>query len=283
MVKTKYFVFLLTLLLQASAWGQMCNIFIHGYTGEKQDDYFKNLPRQVVWDSSLEITKSAPQVASSILKEMETCPEEFPVVLRPHSYGGAQVLYILGQGRRFQNLLPDHDFVKIYKRTSMVMSYTSAYHGTPLMDVVCSSNTTEKVGSLAGMPCVPTLLSSEQVDVSSFVTTPGIPTYLIYSSNHKGYFGIPGLLIGKFGLGFKDFFNKKKFNQNDTTLPISATMACGTNAPIFDPEEKCKKLDGNYFIDVFHEKDFSHLGFLQKEGYMTRPLEYFLNIANEKE
>lgn len=281
-MKIKTIVFLLAILIQTSAWAQMCNVLIHGYTGEKQEGYFKDLPRQVVWDSSLEVTKSAPIVAKEILREIQTCPDEFPVVLRPHSYGAAQVLYILGQGRRFQNILPDHDFVKIYKRTSMVMSYTGAYHGTPLMDVVCSSNTMEKVGTFAGKPCVPTLLSSEQLDVSSFVTTPGVPTYIIYSTNHKDFFGIPGLLIGKFGASFKDFFEKKKFNQNDTTLPISATMACGSNTPIFDPEEKCKKLDGNYFIDVFHERGFAHLGFLRKPGYMTRPVEYFLSAGSDE-
>lgn len=272
--------YLLTLVIALSlssvAWAQMCNIYVHGYTS-RTDNYFSKLPRQVVWDSSLEVSKSAPIVAEGILKEIENCPEDFPVVLRPHSYGAAQVFYILGQGRRFQNLMPEHPFVKIYKKTSMVVSYTGAYHGTPIMDVVCSSQTTEKIAGLADKPCVPTLLSSSQLDVSSYVTTPGIPTYVMYSTDHRGFLGIPGLLIGKFGSSFEDFFKKNKFNQNDNTLPISATMACGTNDPIFDPKGKCKKLDGNYFIDVFHETRYNHLGFIKKEGYMTRTVEDFLH------
>ena len=267
---------ILFLLSLTPCWAQLCNIYVHGYTS-KTNGYFKDLPRQVEWDSSLEITKAAPLVSEGILKQISTCPDDFPVVLRPHSYGAALVFYILGQGRRFQSLMPEHPFVKIYKRTSMVYSYTGAYHGTPIMDVVCNSSTTEKIAGAIDKVCVPSLLSSPQVDASSYVTTPGVPTYIIYSTNHSGFLGIPGLLIGKFGASFSDLFKKEGFNQNDNTLPISATMACGTNDPIYDPEGKCKKLDGNFFIDVFHETRFSHLGFIKKEGYMTRTINDFVS------
>lgn len=267
---------LILLFSVAPCWAQLCNIYIHGYTS-KDGEYFGNLPRQVEWDSSLEITKAAPLVADGLINELKTCPTEFPVILRPHSYGASIVFYILAQGRRFQTLFPHHPFVKIYKRTSMVISYTGAYHGTPIMDLVCNSNATEKIAGWADKTCVPSLLTSPQLDVSSYVTSPGVPTFLVYSTNHSGFLGVPGLIIGKHGATFSEAFDKNYFNQNDNTLPTSASMACGNITPIFNPEEKCKKLDGNYFIDIFHETRYSHLGFIKNEGYMTRNPSDFIN------
>lgn len=244
-----------------------CNIFIHGYTSENHG-YFGEMPRQVLWDSSKVVEDSAPEVAKGILEQMSTCPKGSLITLRPHSYGAAQVLFILGQGRRFQDKYPYHDFVKIYKSTFEVYSYTGAYHGTPLMDLICSNKQTSNLGSLAGKPCVKTLLTSKIHSVSAFVSNPGVPTHLIFSTNRGGYLGLPGRIIAGSGISFVDYYFNNIVNQNDNTLPLASTKACSKYEVISNKDKKCKKLNGQFFFNFHHEKKYSHTEFLKNKNFM---------------
>jgi hypothetical protein len=250
-----------------SSKNKKCNIFIHGYT-KSGEGYFGDLPKQVVWDSSKSIQKSSPEVATKILEQMDSCEKDSLIVLRPHSYGAAQVLYILGQGKRFQKYFPDHDFVKIYKNVHEVYSYTGAYHGTPIMDIVCSNKFTKFIGAYFGKSCVQTLTTSSISDVSSFVHSPGVPTYLIYSSDRSGYFGTLGTIISKHMISLRQFIFKRKRNQNDNTLPIYSTRACAEIIPMLDENSNCKKLDSEYFIDFYHEENYHHTEFLLDKKFM---------------
>ncbi len=243
-----------------------CHIFIHGYTAH-QFNYFGDLPRQVLWDSSEEIEVSAPKVARKILEEMETCPPGEPIILRPHSYGVAQVHYILGKGFQFQDYYPEHDFVLIYKRTLEVYAYTGAYHGTPLMDLVCSNRVTAALGSKFGKSCVRSLTTSYIDNVFAKVASPGVPTHLIYSSNRSGALGTTGTIIASHMVGFLNFAKGIR-NQNDNTLPIYATRACAEKQLMPERDSNCKKLDSNYFIDFHHTHDFNHTNFLKMKDFM---------------
>ncbi len=254
-----------------------CHIFIHGYTAQSEG-YFGELPRQVIWDSSNTIHRSSPEVATKILEQIETCDKDDLIVLRPHSYGAAQILFILGQGKRFQHFFPNHDFVKIYKKTYEVYSYTGAYHGTPIMDIVCSNKFTKRIGALFGKSCVETLTTSTISDVSSFVTSPGVPTHLIYSSDRSGYWGTLGAIISKHMVCVFQYIFKKKRNQNDNTLPIYSTRACAEVQPMLDEDSNCKKLDSQYFVDFHHERKYHHTEFLLNEEFMLME-----NTGEEKE
>lgn len=171
---------------------EACNVLVHGFTFGEAEDYFGDIPHQVKWDATEEIEYAAPKLARALLEEFETCPEDAPIILRPHSYGGAMVQYILGKGHLFQDAFPDHDFVLIYNRVIEVYAYTSAYRGTPLMDIVCSNRVTKAIAELLGTSCVYAISTSEVDNVASKVTTPGVPTHLIFSSNRSGFFGVPG-------------------------------------------------------------------------------------------
>lgn len=275
-MKTLYFTLLIVLsnftpLFAQDNLSQECSIYIHGYTANGEN-YFGDLPRQIVWDSNQNIDVSAPLLAKEILKQIETCPIESYITLRPHSYGAAQVLYILGQGKRFQDTFPDHDFVQVYKQVIDVISYTGAYHGTPLMDLVCSNKATRAVGKKFGKACVKTLLTSPQYDVASYVNSPGVPTYLIYSTDRSGYYGTTGAIIAKHGVSFWDYFFKGVRNQNDNTLPLSATKACVRNKAIKHKKLKCRSLDANFFQLFMHEENYHHTEFLKNAEYMqVRP------------
>ena len=245
---------------------QTCDIYIHGYTAEGVG-YFGDLPRQVIWDSSQEIEVAAPDVATKILEQMQTCPADAAIVLRPHSYGAAQVHFILSKGHLFQDLSPEHPYVEIYRRTIEVYSYTGAYQGTPLMDLVCANAITRKIGEFIGKACVRTLTTSPVDNVAAKATTPGVPIHLITSSNRSGYYNTTGTIISKHMVGFFDFILGRR-NQNDNTLPLYSTRACAEQQLMPKEDSKCEKLDGNYFIDFYHTTELNHNEFLKDEAFM---------------
>ncbi len=266
----------LMLALQSVAYASVCTIFVHGYT-RTSEGYFGNLDHQVPWDSSKPIPEAAPVVANGILKEMSTCEKDAPVILRTHSYGTAQVFYILAQGKRFQDLYPDHPFVKVYKQTVAFYAYTGAFHGTPIMDVLCSSKIISDMGDWAKKPCVSGLLSSPQIDVSNYVTNSGVPTYIIYSTYDSAWLGAPGAIIAHFGQDYPSFVNDKIRTQNDDTLPIFATLACSSPTPLIHENDNCQKIDSNFIFDVYHETKLGHLDFRRNSIYMTKKQSEFLN------
>lgn len=258
---------LLVLLISSNLFAyESCNIYVHGFTSN-QTNYFGDLSRQVLWDSTEEIEVSAPEVAAKILKQIETCPTGAAVILRPHSYGAAQVQYILGKGFQFQDLYPEHDFVQVYKKTVEVYAYTGAYHGTPLMDLVCSNKLTAVIGTKLGKSCVKSLTTSYVDNVSAKVTSPGVPTHLIYSSNRSGNLKTTGAIIASHMVGFLSYAKGTR-NQNDNTLPTYATRAHANKQLMPYEASNCKKLDSNYFIDFYHTEKFNHNEFLIMSDFM---------------
>lgn len=260
--------FLFTLLISQSLYAVSdCNIYIHGYTPNGKN-YFGDLERQVVWDANQEIEVSAPIVAAKILDQIETCPVKSRVVLRPHSYGAAQVHYILGKGLIFHEHFPEHNYSKIYKRVSSVYAYTGAFHGTPVMDLVCTNKLTKLIGDLFGRECVHTISTSNIDNVAYKVQSPGVPTHLIYSTDRSGYLGTLGTIIAKHLVSWWSFVFKKVRNQNDNTLPIYATRGCAEKKLMKYEDSNCEKIDENYFIDFYHEKNRHHTEFLKDKEFM---------------
>ncbi len=269
MKEIKYFTILIFMLFCAQSFAQdSCEILIHGFSfSDHSDDYFGDFPNQVLWDSSEEIEVAAPRVARGILEKMESCSYDAPVVLRPHSYGAAVVHYILGKGNLFQEAFPDHPFVKIYKRTTEVYAFTGAYHGTPLMDVVCANRLTRAIIELMGTSCVRGLSTSEVDNVGTKVASAGVPTYLIYSTKRSGFGGVPGLMLAKHLVSYKEFVTGVR-NQNDNTLPLYAAKGCVKKQILDLPTDQCEKLDPELMEDFFHTEEFSHLEFRKVRDFM---------------
>jgi hypothetical protein len=267
MTKTLKIIFIFILLPSSVFAAKTCSIFIHGYT-PTSESYFGELPRQVHWDSSKNIEVASLEVAKGILEKMDTCEDGDLITLRPHSYGAAQVFYILGLGKRFQAKYPNHDFVKVYKKTFEVFSFTGAYHGTALMNLVCSNFLTKTIGDRFGKSCVESLLTSTLSGATDYVNSPGVPTYLIHSTNRSGYLGTTGGIIAKFGVSFWDYYIKGVRDQNDNTLPISATRGCANQETMKNENDNCKKIDSNFLIDFFHEKESNHTEFLDDADFM---------------
>ncbi len=269
MIKLKNITAFIFLFLATSTLAsESCDILVHGFSFKKSStEYFGDLPNQVTWDSSEEIEVAAPTVANGILEKMETCSYAQPVVLRPHSYGAAVVHYILGKGNLFQNAFPDHPYVKIYKRTTEVYAFTGAYHGTPLMDVVCANRLTRAIVELLGTSCVRGLSTSEVDNVGNKVSSAGIPTYLIYSTKDNGYLGTTGLVLGKHLVSFNDF-RKGVRNQNDDTLPLYAAKGCVEKQIMKNSQSQCEKLDPGFMEDFFHTDEYGHLEFRKIRDFM---------------
>ena len=250
-----------------SSYGKDCNIFVHGYTSDGKD-YFGDLPRQVIWDSNQKVELAAPELAEKITEKMGSCDPDSRVVIRAHSYGVAVTHYILGKGRQFQDLHPNHPFVFLYKSVSSVYSYTGAFHGTPLMDLVCSGGVTRYVGRLIGKKCVRTLTTSRVGNVSSMIRSSGVPTHLIYSTDDSGHGGIMGKFISKHFVSWWDYLFKGVRNQNDNTLPIYSTRGCAEKKLMPQEDSNCEKLDSNFFIDFYHTQSQHHTEFVKDEAFM---------------
>ena len=267
-MKRSYLLFLLTLITSTQLFAvNDCNIYIHGYTAEGRN-YFGDLERQVLWDSSEVVEVSAPKVAATIISEINNCPLESRIVLRPHSYGAAQVHYILGKGLLFHDVFPEHDYSKIYKKVSSVYSYTGAFHGTPIMDLVCTNKLTKYIGNVFGKECVYTLSTSKVDNIAYKVQSPGIPTHLIYSTDRSGYYGILGQIISKHLVSWWKYVFKRTRNQNDNTLPTYSTRGCADKKVMKYKDSNCEKIDENYFIDFIHEKNRHHTQFLTDREFM---------------
>lgn len=244
----------------------VCDILIHGYTknGKK---YFKKMPRQVVWNSQQNIEQAAPLMAKKILEHANQCDANMPVVLRAHSYGAAVAFYILGQGKKFADLMPDHDFVKVYKRTTALYSFTGAHRGTYLMDLVCSSHVIKFIMKLFGSKCVPSLSTEKIYHAANEVTDPGVPVYLIHSTDDGAYLGITGSILGARGISDEDY-EKGVRHQNDSVLPQFSTRGCAQHKVMTNGLEDCEKINENYMINFLRTKKFSHNKFRKKADFM---------------
>ncbi len=269
--KNPHYYILLSLLItifSISIYAEPCNLLIHGYTTDTEN-YFGELPHQITWNAIAEIPDAAEELAANILTEIQTCDPQAPIVLRVHSYGAAITFYILGQGKRFSKMMPDHNFVKIYKLTTAVYSYAGAYHGTQLMDTICSGGTTRLLGRVFGKPCVKSLTTDPLLHATNTVTDPGVPIHLIYSTNSRKYLGTIGTLIGRAGLTWEQISSGFR-NQNDSILPQSSTRGCLNQPEMFKKTSNCKKINSNYFIDFFRTDDDGHNDFLENEEFMLR-------------
>jgi len=243
-----------------------CPIFIHGFTSDS-DKYFGNLPRQVKWDSSKKLEDAAPEVAKKILNHSKSCHKDDNIILRAHSYGAAVSFYILGMGRRYQNDFPDHDFTKVYKMSTEFYSYTGAYSGTSVMDILCGSKLIRKISELFGKNCVPSLTTNSRHHPSEQITNPGVPTYLTYATNRGAFKGTIGAIIAMDRVPWRDWFDGKR-NQNDSVLPQHSTRGCSTVKAMTEKEENCTKINSQYFKDFYWEKEMTHNELTKDEDFM---------------
>jgi hypothetical protein len=251
---------------------ETCDIFIPGYNAEKYEttrDYFGPWNRHVYWNTKQEIPDAAEEMASKIWDVIQNdCLADEPVVLRAHSYGVAVIAYILGKGHRYVEQFPEHKFVKIYRRVFAIYSYTGAFRGTPIMDLLCSNGFIGKVAAVFSQKCVLSLSSATNHHPFHYISSVGVPIHLIYSSDRSAFGGIPGLIMAISGVGWNRFFIDGLRNQNDSVLPTYSTRGCGSNNPLFGADANCSKLDPDYMLDFFWLDTTSHNDFLDDPAIM---------------
>lgn len=246
------------------AYSEVCNIFIHGYT-TNSENYWSNLERQVHWDTSQNYQEAAVEVSHKILEQMKTCGDR-PITLRSHSYGVPVTFYILGQGNRFKELYPEHDFVKVQEKTSAFYSYSGAYNGTPVMDLICGNALIGAATGLFDRNCVTSLTTNPSNHPSSEVTNPGVPVYIMYSTNRHAYASTLGTIMALTDISFKNWIAGKR-NQNDSVLPLHSIRGCAEAQTMFDPEQNCEKIDSFFFQDFIYAPDYTHNGYLENKEF----------------
>lgn len=265
MIKIRLLYITIFLISFSNLYANVCNIFIHGYTNSSEG-YWGEQERQVYWDSNKDHKEAAIEVAKKILIESKSCGNA-PIVLRAHSYGVAVTFYILGQGNRFSKIRPNHDFVKVQMLTTALYSYSGAYNGTPIMDLICGNNLLGKITSYFNKKCVKSLTTSSLFHPSNEVTNPGVPVYLIYTTNSHDYGNTVGTLIGANGIPFWQWLKGKR-NQNDSVLPTYSTRACSSTNALTRPDQNCEKIDSNFFIDFKFDSNYTHNEYLDDSEFI---------------
>jgi len=264
---TVLFFFKLTFLIgmiYSNAYGQSCNIYIHGHLKDK--NIFREMPLSIDWDSGQELVPAASELAPKILAQLENC-ESGKALLRVHGYSANVVYYILGQGRRFLNFYPDHPFVKVFKSTLAVYSYGGSFKGTPLMNKVCADSANSDDKSIIGEDCLLSLTTSALHQASRYVSSVGVPIYLIYSTKKnrgRNSLNWNGLSANQVSSG--------ALNQNDGVFLQSSTIACREDRPLLDPSENCEKIDPFFFKDYLWVEDLNHIEMTKNRELME--LEY---------
>ena len=246
---------------------ETCDIYIHGY-GQVPNS-FKEMPLNVQWDSQLELEDAAPSLGSAILERIGEC-EKIPVVLKAHGYAAAVVHYILGLGRRFANTFPEHDYVKVFQQVTSVNSYGGAFHGTPLMDYICAKGDNLVIREVMGENCLLSMTTSLLHHSSATVTSPGVPIFLIYSTDQSDYEGITGEVIARHGLSWEDYQLSGRRNQNDSIIPQFSSLGCAEIGVMERPTSNCRKIHPTYFIDLLHVDNYSHFEMVESFEILSR-------------
>ncbi len=257
----------MVLLMRSAFASESCNIYIHGYS--KDTSYWNHLPRHINWNSALELESAADELAPKLWTEISGC-KKIPVFLRTHDYAASVVYYILGLGRRYADLYPQHNFVKIYKGTTAVYSMGGAFRGTPLMDYVCGDGKSKTILDVIGNQCILSLTTSEIYHSSATVNSPGVPIYLIWGTNDREYGVATRELMQVAGLSWEEHYQETKKNRSDGVIPQFSSMACEHVQAITETEGDCPKINREYFINFFRSDDYSHSDLARDKELLQR-------------
>jgi len=241
---------------------RICDVYIHGVM---RSDAFDSMSRSVHWDSTLEIEEAALELAPKILKKIDECDPDIPVVLKAHDYGVSVVYYILGQGRRFEKFLPNHDFVQVYKNVVAVYSFAGAFLGTPLMDLICSDGEYPLIREIIGRTCVLSMSSSRLHRATALVPPPKIPFYLIYSTRSNG-------AGGEYLSAYRNLVhdNPSDANLNDGVIPLYSAKGCSQPADMFKVGDGCDIVDVSSFFDFVHTDTLGHFEMVDDVEFIKR-------------
>ncbi|HLE10616.1 MAG: hypothetical protein A2504_08845 [Bdellovibrionales bacterium RIFOXYD12_FULL_39_22] len=232
-----------------------CNIYIHGRDAKLGS--WDNLPHYINWNSSLELENAAEDLAPKLVAEISKC-KKAPIFLRTYDYSSAVVYYILGLGRRYADLYPQHNFVRIYQATIAVYSFGGAFSGTPLMDYVCASGKSKAITKLVGEKCILSMTTAEIYHPSSIINSPGVPIYLVFGTHDREYGEEVAELLRGSGLTWEERYQNKESSRSDGVVPLASAMACENEVAITDVEGECNKINNDYFIDFFRSDEHSH-------------------------
>lgn len=251
-----------------------CSVLVQGFSKNDPVYFGKIRPEyQASYNAQLQLKEAAIDASKSILKRLDKCPANSIKVLRVHSYGAQVTHYILAQGRKNR---VHSNFKKIQNQVVSVLSLTGAGRGTVLQDINCSNAFTRGIGAFFGAPCVRALSTNKSEHSAAQGKYTGVPMILAYSANSSELLGVPGLIIGKAGIGWWDYVIRRKRSQNDSVLPQFSSRFCQDTKPITSINGNCTKLDGGTYIKDLNVtnseysgsrvKNYGHNGFKEKEN-----------------
>ena len=258
-MKTIMFTLFILITVSNLMANEICNIYIHGHSLDTT--YFDKYEYNIKWNSNLELADAANEVAKKLLPVIGKCTNR-PVVLRTHGYSSNVVYLILGLGKRYTNIYPDNNYVKIFKSVISVYSVSGMFKGTPLMDHICASDEDSEISDVLGKKCVLSMTTSNLYHTSNYVNSPGVPFFLIFGTKTEENNGLIKTSLNSYGLTAEDYFQSEDVHINDGIVPLSSAMGCEEDLVIIDPESECKKINNKFFIDFFRV-DYSYFEMLQ--------------------
>ncbi len=240
-----------------------CEIFIPGDGTSSVTNM-----RSISWEANLELNPAAQSMSTSLLQALALCRR--PAILKAHGYGASVAFYILGLGKRFANLYPQHPYVQIFKKTVAMYSYNGAFRGTPIMDSICAGENNPELTETLSENCILSLTTSTIHHPSSEVNSPGVLIYLISTVSEQHYGTRSRELLDNYGLSWQEMSDGEIRNQSDGVVPLFSSSACASISVMDRPDDNCHKINSVYFQDFLRLENYPHYQIYDDPGILQR-------------
>ncbi|OFZ52019.1 MAG: hypothetical protein A2381_05790 [Bdellovibrionales bacterium RIFOXYB1_FULL_37_110] len=256
-MKNKILLVLIFFILTGFANAQsslLCSIFVVAHGLEKMSDETLTKLNAFRWNYQDEIINAAKNLAPILNEKINACGSK-PVIIKAHGYGMSVVYHILGIGKRYVEMFPEHAYVKIYKKVTGVYSIAGAFRGTPLMDRICTNTSDRSIAQVLGKKCIFSMTTAPIHHPSYDVNSPGVPVYLISSTFRGDENSNRVKMLGSYGLTWEEYFIHDDRNQSDGVIPLFSALGCEFIEPMLYKDSDCEKINEIYFKN-YNRNDF---------------------------
>ena len=256
-MKNKKWIILIFFILAGVSNAQsnmLCSIFVIAHGLEKMSDDTLTRLNAFRWNYQDEIINAAKNLAPILNEKINECGAT-PVIIKAHGYGMSVLYHILGIGKRYVEMFPDHEYVKVYKKVTGVYSIAGAFRGTPLMDKICTNASDSSISEVLGENCIYSMTTAGIHHASYDVNSPGVMVYLSSSTFRGSENSNRVKILEGLGLSWEEYFIHNERNQNDGVVPLFSALACESIEPLLYKDANCEKLNELYFKN-YHRNDY---------------------------
>jgi len=269
-MKNKNLVILIFLVLAGMANAQtsmLCSISVIAHGLEKMNNETLTKLNAFRWNYQDEIINAAKNLAPVLNEKISACGTQ-PVIIKAHGYGMSVLYHILGIGKRYVEMFPEHEYVKVYKKVTGVYSIAGAFRGTPLMDKICTNTSDRSITEVLGKNCIFSMTTAGIHHPSYDVNSPGVLVYLISSTFRGDVNNNRVKILESYGLNWEEYFIHDDRNQSDGVIPLFSALACNRVEPLLYKDADCEKINELFFKN-YNRNDFvGHYDLLNEKNLL---------------